>query len=68
MVNATQIIISAFGGVSALARAIGRTPSTVQYWLDQGRIPPKNRDEVVRAFREKCAEVVDAAVDGECVQ
>ena len=34
-------VIERFGGQSALARLIGKGPSTVQYWSKAGRIPPK---------------------------
>jgi hypothetical protein len=34
-------IIDRFGGQSALARLIGKGPSTVQYWAKAGRIPAK---------------------------
>lgn len=64
MKTATQTIIDLFGGVSGLALAIGRRPSTVQYWRDQDRIPPKNHAEVVAAVREHAPKVVEAAVAG----
>jgi len=34
-------VIARFGGQSALARLIGKNPSTVQYWARTGRIPAK---------------------------
>lgn len=37
----TTEIIERFGGQSALARLIGKGPSTVQYWAKTGRIPAK---------------------------
>lgn len=37
----TSQIIERFGGQSALARRIGKGPSTVQYWAKMGRIPAK---------------------------
>src|SRR5437762_2085684 len=37
----TAEIIERFGGQSALARLIGKGPSTVQYWAKTGRIPAK---------------------------
>jgi hypothetical protein len=37
----TAEIIDRFGGQSALARLIGKGPSTVQYWAKAGRIPAK---------------------------
>lgn len=37
----TPEIIERFGGQSALARLIGKGPSTVQYWAKTGRIPSK---------------------------
>lgn len=61
MSNATQTIIDLFGGVSGLASAIGRRPSTVQYWSDRGYIPAKNHDVVVAALRKHAPKAVDAA-------
>lgn len=69
MSNATHTIISLFGGVSALAKAVGRTPSTVDYWRQTGRIPEKNRAEVTKAllvsFPSSVGLVVDRAIAGE---
>lgn len=65
MTNATHTIIGLFGGVSHLARAIKRRPSTVQYWADTGRIPAKNREDVLSALRAIAPEVVERAIEGE---
>lgn len=62
MSNATHTIIGLFGGVSALAKAVGRTPSTVDYWRQTGRIPEKNRDEVAKALRVSFPSAVDEVV------
>jgi len=62
MTNATHTIIGLFGGVSALARAVGRTPSTVDYWRQTGRIPEKNRDEVAKALLVSLPSSVEAVV------
>lgn len=42
-------IIDAFGGVRPFARAIGKSPSTVQYWIERGGLPGNARDLVVKA-------------------
>lgn len=63
MSNATHTIIGLFGGVSALAKAVGRTPSTVDYWRQAGRIPEKNRDEVRKALLVSFPSSVDAVVE-----
>lgn len=51
--TAMDAILNEFGGVRPLARALGRseTPSTVQYWKAQNRLP-----------RTACAEVMGALV------
>jgi hypothetical protein len=36
---------------SGLANALGKTPSTVQRWLEKGFIPAENHGEVVTAAR-----------------
>lgn len=40
-VNTAGFVISKFGGQGALARLIGKGPSTVQYWAKAGNIPAK---------------------------
>lgn len=40
-------IIERFGGQSKLAHLLGKTPSTVQYWVSTGRIPPKYHTRLV---------------------
>lgn len=40
-VSPASRVVDRFGGQSALARLIGKNPSTVQYWTSTGRIPPK---------------------------
>ncbi len=42
-------IIAAFGGLSALARAIGAPVSTVQGWKDRGAIPGQRHGEIIAA-------------------
>ena len=45
-------IISKFGGMSALARALGhRNPTTVQGWKQRGFIPARRQGEVMDAAR-----------------
>lgn len=45
-------IIDAFGGVRPFARAIGKSPSTVQYWIERGGLPGNVRDAVLTAADE----------------
>lgn len=45
-------IIDAFGGVRPFARAIGKSPSTVQYWIERGGMPGNVRDTVLAAADE----------------
>lgn len=51
-------IIGKFGGVSALAKALGhRHPSTVQGWKAKGIIPPRRYIEILVAAREHGVDV-----------
>ena len=46
----TSQIIDAFGGVTALARALGhKNATTVQGWKSSDRIPPWRRQAIVEA-------------------
>lgn len=51
MANAVHII-SKFGGVTALARRLDLTPSTVQGWKDRDSIPPERWKEILAAADE----------------
>jgi hypothetical protein len=44
--------IEALGGLSATARALGLTVSTVQYWRDTKKIPKWRLESVARALAE----------------
>ena len=45
-------IIEKFGGLTALANALGhRYPTTVQGWKERGSIPSKRQGEVLAAAR-----------------
>lgn len=46
-------VIAKFGGQSALARLIGKRPSTVQHWASQGTIPAKWQRELLRIANEQ---------------
>jgi hypothetical protein len=49
-------VVDRFGGQSELARHIGKSQSTVQYWVSTGRIPPKWHAPLLElAEREKIA-------------
>ncbi|WP_293618356.1 3,4-dihydroxy-2-butanone-4-phosphate synthase [Ponticaulis sp.] len=37
--SSIQNIIEAFGGLRPFARAVNKSPSTVQYWIERGSIP-----------------------------
>lgn len=48
-----EIVISRFGGLYPLARALGKTVSTVQRWQEKGTIPLRNWPDVeAAAFKE----------------
>jgi hypothetical protein len=49
----TAQIIEKFGGQSALARLIGKGPSTVQYWAKADRIPVKWQSKLLEIAREQ---------------
>jgi hypothetical protein len=51
--NTAQGIIERFGGVSALARLLGKAPSTVQYWLRRGTIPAKWQGRLLALAHEQ---------------
>lgn len=48
-----QEIISKFGGLRPMAKALGTHHSKVQYWNDQNRIPHKNHCAILVAARKK---------------
>jgi hypothetical protein len=52
-VNGAERIIQKFGGNSALARALGKGPSTVRYWAQTGRIPAKRQGDILALAKEK---------------
>lgn len=47
--NSIDRIIDAFGGVRPFARAIGKSPSTVQYWIERGGLPGNVCEAVLSA-------------------
>jgi hypothetical protein len=51
--NNAQRIIEKFGGQSALARLLGKSPSTVQYWTRAGTIPAKWQGQILTLARER---------------
>lgn len=44
-----ELIIERFGGTRALARVLGKPPTTVQSWKDAGHIPAKHQGDVLAA-------------------
>lgn len=44
-----EYLISRFGGLSSMARAIGVVPTVVQGWKDRGCLPGKRIGEVLIA-------------------
>jgi hypothetical protein len=45
-VSVAEIVIAKFGGLTACARALDKTPSTVQRWQSTGEIPMKHWPEI----------------------
>jgi hypothetical protein len=56
-VDTASYIIEKFGGQSALARLLGKRPSTVQHWAGTGTIPAKWQGELLRVARERGIEL-----------
>jgi len=52
IVNSAERIMDKFGGKSALARSLGKSPSTVQYWAKTGTIPAKWQGQILALARE----------------
>jgi hypothetical protein len=57
IVDSAQRIIGKFGGQSALARMLGKSPSTVQYWTKTGTIPAKWQGRILALAREQGVEL-----------
>lgn len=51
MTTQADYIVGRFGGTTALARALGLTPSVVQGWRDRGVVPGARLAEVLAAGR-----------------
>ncbi len=52
-ISVAEIVIKRWGGATALARALGKRPSSIQVWKDSGTIPLRNWPEIEQAaFRE----------------
>lgn len=65
-----QIVIDAFGGVSATARKLGRTRSSVGKWTlpinrsgTGGRIPSKARAQILELIRKENLEITSHELD-----
>lgn len=59
--NATDAVITAFGGLRPMAKALGITASTVQGWKKRGAIP-ENRHDAIRQAAEKGGVALEAPV------
>ncbi len=52
-ISVAEIVINRFGGLNALARALGKPVSTVQGWKKRGIIPIDNWPDIeAAAFKE----------------
>ena len=47
--SAISKLVEAFGGVRPFARAVGKSPSTVQYWIEKGGLPKSAGELVLKA-------------------
>ena len=52
-INSAEQIINKFGGQSSLANLLGRRQSTVQHWVETGRIPSQWHQPLMKLAREK---------------
>lgn len=53
-VTVVGLVLKRFGGLTALARALGhRNPTTVQGWKETGAIPPKHWPMIEKAAFER---------------
>lgn len=61
-----QYVVSVFGGVCALARAIGKTPGRVSHWRRTGRIASDDvKRRVLAVARERGLDLTaDDLLDG----
>jgi hypothetical protein len=50
--NTAQHVVAKFGGQSALARLIGKGPSTVRYWTKSGVIPAQWHAQLLQIARD----------------
>lgn len=50
--NPVEASIQAFGGIRAMARAIGRDPASVHRWKKRGLIPSDMQEKVLEAADE----------------
>jgi myo-inositol-1-phosphate synthase len=51
--NSAEQIINKFGGQSSLANLLGRRQSTVQHWVETGRIPSQWHKPLLKLARDK---------------
>lgn len=47
--SVADLVLKRFGGLNALARALGKPVSTVQGWRESGTIHPRNWPEIEQA-------------------
>lgn len=63
--NNIEPVIEMFGGITALARALGhKYPTTVQGWKKRGKIPEKQRASVLKAAKANGIELKSSDLDG----
>jgi hypothetical protein len=58
--GSANYVISKFGGQSALAKAIGKRPGTVQHWAKTGIIPAKWHEMILQLARERSIDISPA--------
>jgi len=51
--NSAEQIVNRFGGQSSLANLLGRRQSTIQHWVNTGRIPSQWHAQLIKLAREK---------------
>lgn len=61
-ITAAEYVISSFGGVRAVSRAIRKHPSTISRWKTacNGRVPSLAQDEVIKAAKRKGIVIIES--------
>jgi hypothetical protein len=56
-IDPVQVVLDAFGGVTAVARIVNRHPSAVSKWQERGRIPSACQQALLAAAQQQCVSI-----------